>query len=248
MPSGGGTGGSRSLYAQGAAIIEAASRIIEGGRPMAAEALQASIDEIEFRDGRFGVPTTGRNIDLLALASLHEDAASSPSGLGAIATAKTETPTFPNGCHIAEVEVDPETGALKLLRYVAADDIGRVLDEPLARGQIHGGIAQGYGQAMRELAYYDHETGQLLAGSLMDYALPRADDLPGLEVEFTEIPCATNPLGSKGAGEAGTMASAPAIVSAILDALADDGVLDLDMPITSERIWKALQGAVGRTR
>jgi len=246
MPSGGGTGGSRSLYAQGAAIIEAASRIIEGGRPLAAEALQASIDEIEFRDGRFGVPTTGRNIDLLALASLHQDTGSSASTLEAIATAKTETPTFPNGCHIAEVEVDPETGAAKLLRYVAADDIGRVLDEPLARGQIHGGIAQGYGQAMRELTCYDDETGQLLAGSLMDYALPRADDLPALEVEFTEIPCTTNPLGSKGAGEAGTMASAPAIVSAILDALADDGVRDLEMPVTSERIWKALQRALGK--
>jgi carbon-monoxide dehydrogenase large subunit len=245
MPTGGGTGGSRSLYAQGAAIVEAASRIIERGRLLAAEALQASLDEIEFREARFGVPATGRNVDLLALASLHEDAGSSSSGLGATATAKTETSTFPNGCHIAEVEVDPETGAVKLLRYLAADDIGRVLDEPLARGQIHGGIAQGYGQAMRELACYDHETGQLLAGSLMDYALPRADDLPGLEVEFTEIPCATNPLGSKGAGEAGTMASAPAIVSAILDALADDGVLDLDMPVTSERIWKALQKAVG---
>jgi len=248
MPSGGGTGGSRSLYAQGAAIIEAASRIIEGGRPLAAEALQASIDEIDFRDGRFSVPTTGRNIDLLTLASLLDDAGSSTSTLGAIATAKTEIPTFPNGCHIAEVEVDPETGAVKLLRYVAADDIGRVLDEPLARGQIHGGIAQGYGQAMRELACYDHETGQLLAGSLLDYALPRADDLPGFEVEFTEIPCTTNPLGSKGAGEAGTMASAPAIVSAILDALAGDGVRDLDMPVTSEKIWNALQRAVGRTR
>ena len=144
------------------------------------------------------------------------------------------------------MEVDPEIGAVKLLRYVAADDIGRVLDEPLARGQIHGGIAQGYGQAMRELTCYDDETGQLLAGSLMDYALPRADDLPALEVEFTEIPCITNPLGSKGAGEAGTMASAPAIVSAILDALADDGVRDVEMPVTSERIWKALQRALGK--
>ena len=241
LSSGGGTGGSRSLYAQGAAIVEAAARIIESGRSLAAEALQASVDEIEFSDGRFGVSGTGRTITLLALADLQEHGDSPASPLDTTVTAKTEIPTFPNGCHVAEVEVDPETGDVKLLRYVAADDVGRVLDERLAQGQIHGGIAQGYGQAVRELARYDGETGQLLAGSFMDYALPRAGDLPALDGEFTEILCTTNALGSKGAGEAGTMASAPAIVSAVLDALAGDGVRDLDMPVTSEKIWNALR-------
>ena len=239
LPSGGGTGGSRSLYAQGTAIVEATSRIIESGRSMAAEALQASVDEIEFRDGSFGVSGTGRNIGLLELAALQEDPPA--SRLDTTVTSKTDTPTFPNGCHVAEVEVDPETGEVKLLRYIAADDVGRIHDVRLARSQIHGGIAQGYGQAMRELARYDNETGQLLSGSFLDYALPRADDLPELDVEFTEIPCTTNPLGSKGAGEAGTMASTPAIVSAILDALAGDGVRDLDMPVTPEKIWNALR-------
>jgi carbon-monoxide dehydrogenase large subunit len=241
LPCGGGTGGSRSLYAQGAAIAEATARIIEGGRSLAAEALQTSVDHIEFRGGRFGVSGTGRAISLLALADLWEDADSPASPLDTTVTAKTDTPTFPNGCHVAEVEVDPETGDVKLLRYVAADDIGRVLDERLAQGQIHGGIARGYGQAVRELACYDGESGQLLAGSFMDYALPHAGDLPELDCEFTEIPCTTNALGSKGAGEAGTMASPPAIVSAVLDALAGDGVHDLDMPITSEKIWNALR-------
>ncbi|MGP0090243.1 MAG: xanthine dehydrogenase family protein molybdopterin-binding subunit [Xanthobacteraceae bacterium] len=241
LRSGGGTGGSRSLYAQGAAIVEAAARVIENGRPLAAQALQASVDEIEFRGGRFGVAGRDRHIDLLTLASLEEETDAIGSRLDVKITAKADIPTFPNGCHVAEVEVDPETGAVTLLRYVAADDIGRVLDATLARGQIQGGIAQGYGQAMRELARYDHDTGQLLSGSLMDYALPRAGDLPELDVEFTEIPCTTNPLGSKGAGEAGAIASAPAIVNAVLDALAGDGVRDLDMPITSEKIWKALR-------
>jgi len=241
LPSGGGTGGSRSLYAQGTAIVEASSRIIESARSLAAEALQASVNEIEFRDGRFGVSGTDSGIGLLALAALQGDTEWPASRLDTRVTAKTDTPTFPNGCHLAEVEVDPEIGDVKLLHYVAADDVGRVLYERLARGQIHGGIAQGYGQAMRELARFDDETGQLLAGSFMDYALPRAADLPELDVAFTEIPCTTNPLGSKGAGEAGAIASAPAIVGAVVDALADDGVRDLDMPITPERIWNALR-------
>ena len=241
LPAGGGTGGSRSLYAGGAAIIEAATLVIETGFALAAEALQAPRDTIEFRDGRYVVADTGREIGLLALASLKDEDGSSSSPLNRVASAKTETPTFPNGCHIAEVEVDPATGAVSLLRYVGADDVGRVLNETLALGQIHGGVAQGFGQAILELAHYDGATGQLLAGSFMDYALPRAADLPDLEIAFTTIPCTTNPLGSKGAGEAGTLASLPAIVSAVLDALAADGVRDLETPITAERVWKSLR-------
>ena len=151
-------------------------------------------------------------------------------------------PTFTNGCHVAEVEVDPETGVVDLLRYIAADDIGRVVDERLAEGQIHGGIAQGYGQAVRELACYD-PNGQLLAGSFMDYAMPRAADLPSLDVAFVEIPATTNPLGTKGAGEAGAIASAPVIVSAVLDALAPEGVEHIEMPLMPARVWEALNRA-----
>jgi aerobic carbon-monoxide dehydrogenase large subunit len=245
LPAGGGTGGTRSLYAQGAAIVEAASRIIEKGRSLAAEALQASVDEVEFDAGHFGVVGTGRRINLLTLASLQEDAESATSRLNTKVTAKSDIPTFPNGCHVAEVEVDPETGSVKLLRYVATDDVGRVLDKRLARGQVHGGVAQGFGQATCELVHYDRETGQLLAGSFLDYALPRADDLPEFDVEFTEIPCTTNPLGTKGVGEVGAIASPPAIVNAVLDALAEDRVRNLDMPITAEQIWKALQKVHG---
>jgi CO/xanthine dehydrogenase Mo-binding subunit len=159
---------------------------------------EGKVKHLEFRDGRFGVFGTGRDIGLLALSSLEGDAPA--SWLDTTVTAKTATPTFPNGCHVAEVEVDPETGEVKLLRYTAADDGGRVVDVRLARGQIHGGIAQGYWQAIRELALYDHQTGQLLSGSFLDYALPRADDLTELEVEFTEIPCTTNPTGQQGRG------------------------------------------------
>jgi len=157
-------------------------------------------------------------------------------------TADTAIATFTNGCHVAEVEVDPETGVVDLLRYIAADDIGRVVDERLAEGQIHGGIAQGYGQAVRELACYD-PNGQLLAGSFMDYAMPRAADLPSLDVGFVEIPATTNPLGTKGAGEAGAIASAPAIVSAVLDALAPEGVEHIEMPLMPARVWEALNRA-----
>jgi aerobic carbon-monoxide dehydrogenase large subunit len=241
LAGGGGTGGSRSLYAGGAAVIEAAARLIEEGRSLAAEALQAAPDVIEFRDGSFAVAGTERQIGLLALFALYTETAPARPAVDISVTVKTETPTFPNGCHIAEVEVDPETGTIDVVRYVTADDVGRVLDQRMARGQIQGGIAQGYGQAVRELAQYDADSGQLVTASFLDYAIPRAEDLPDLDVAFIEIPCTTNPLGSKGAGEAGTIGSVPTIVSAVLDALSEDRVRDLDTPLTSQKIWKSIQ-------
>ena len=151
--------------------------------------------------------------------------------------------TFPNGCHAAEVEVDPETGHVAILRYVVADDFGRILHPTIVRGQVQGGVAQGIGQAIFEHTVYDPASGQLLTGSFMDYTMPRATDFPDIDVEFVEIPTASNSLGVKGAGEAGSVGSSPAVMNAVLDALAARGVADLDMPATPERVWRALSKA-----
>jgi carbon-monoxide dehydrogenase large subunit len=146
---------------------------------------------------------------------------------------------------MAEVEVDPDTGTVEVKRYLVCDDVGRAVNPMIVKGQVHGGVAQGFGQALREHTVYDPDSGQLLSGSLTDYALPRADDLPDLEVELLEIPCLSNPLGVKGAGEAGAVGSPPALMNALLDALAEDGIETLDMPATPERIWRALQTRAG---
>ena len=153
----------------------------------------------------------------------------------------TDVFTFPNGCHVAEVEVDPETGAATLVRYTAVDDYGRLINPMLTEGQVQGGVAQGIGQAMFEHTVYDPESGQLLSGSLMDYALPRADDLPGFDIELVERPTAANPLGVKGSGQAGCIAAPQTVMAAVLDALRPAGVEAIDMPVTPERIWKALR-------
>ncbi|HTN10036.1 MAG TPA: molybdopterin cofactor-binding domain-containing protein, partial [Acetobacteraceae bacterium] len=151
--------------------------------------------------------------------------------------------TFPNGCHIAEVEIDPETGVTRLLRYTVTDDMGKTVNPMIVRGQVQGGVAQGFGQAVLEHTVYDAESGQLISGSLMDYTLPRADDLPDIEVDLIEVPCLTNPLGVKGAGEAGAVGSPPAVMNAIVDALTPVGVTHLDMPATAEKVWKAIETA-----
>ena len=151
-------------------------------------------------------------------------------------------PTFPNGCHICEVEIDPETGETALGRYTVVDDIGTVINPLLAAGQIHGGVAQGAGQALSEDVVYDPDSGQLLTGTLMDYGIPRADTLPRVNVDFSPVPSPTNPLGAKGVGEGGTVASTPTVMNAILDALTPLGATDVPMPATPERIWRAIQG------
>jgi aerobic carbon-monoxide dehydrogenase large subunit len=185
-------------------------------------------------------------VDILSLAARQRQRVAAGEDtilLDALETAKIEFHTFPNGCHVAEVEVDPETGMIAIPRYIVVDDVGHALNPLIVRGQVHGGVAQGIGQAFLERTSYDPESGQLLSASFMDYALPRAEDLPDIEVDLIEVVCETNPLGVKGAGEAGAVGSPPAVVNALVDALADSGVTSIDMPATPEVVWKALHAA-----
>ncbi len=236
IPTGGGTGGARSLYSEGQAILATADAVIAKGKDAAAEALEAAAGDIVFEGGAFSVTGTDRRIGILPLAARARERG---TPLDAAEVAKVESGTFPNGCHLAEVEVDPETGTIAVIRYAVCDDMGRLLNPVIVRGQVQGGVAQGIGQALLENAVYD-DSGQLVAGSFMDYALPRAGDLPNIDVELMEVPCLSNPLGVKGAGEAGAVGSPPAVMNAILDALAGRGVTHLDMPATPEVVWKAL--------
>ncbi len=243
IPVGGGTGGARSLYSEGTAILATAATVIERGRKAASEALEAAMHDIVFEAGRFSIVGTDRGMDILALAATQREKAAAGADvttLDAAEIADINAHTFPNGAHMAEVEVDPDTGTIAILRYIVCDDVGRAINPLIVRGQVHGGVAQGVGQAMLERTAYDPDSGQLLSGSLMDYALPRADNLPDIEVELLEIPCGTNPLGVKGAGEAGAVGSPPAVMNAIVDALSGDGVTHLDMPATPERVWQAI--------
>ena len=243
IPVGGGTGGARSLYSESQAILLTAATVIEKGRHAASEALEAAVADIVFEDGRFAIAGTDRGIDIIALALGQRARAArgeDVTTLDAAEVANINAHTFPNGCHIAEVEIDPETGIVDMIRYSVTDDVGKAVNPMIVRGQVHGGVAQGFGQAVLERTSYDPESGQLLSGSFMDYAVPRADDLPDIEVEFVEVPCGTNPLGIKGAGEAGAVGSPPAVINAIVDALTPAGVTHMDMPATPEKIWKAL--------
>jgi len=245
-PSGGGTGGARSLYSEGQAILATAATVIEKGKRAASDALEASPGDIVFENGRFSVVGTDRGIGILELAAMQREKAAAGEEailLDAAEVAEIKAHTFPNGCHIAEVEIDPATGALDIVRYLVVDDVGHAINPLIVRGQVHGGVAQGIGQAVLEHTVYDPESGQLVAGSFMDYCLPRADDLPDIEVDLIEIPCTTNPLGVKGAGEAGAVGSPPAVINAVVDALAEDGVKHIDMPVTPERLWRALASA-----
>ena len=244
IPVGGGTGGARSLYSEGQAILLTADSVITKGKQAAAEELEAAVADISFAEGRFSIVGTDRGLDIIALAASQrrKAAAGQPAvTLDAAEIAAIDNHTFPNGCHMAEVEVDPETGSIELMRYTVCDDFGKTVNPLIVRGQVAGGVAQGYGQAVLEHTVYDPESGQLLSGSFMDYALPHADQFPDIEVELLEIPCATNPLGVKGAGEAGAVGSPPALINAIIDALIPDGVTHIDMPATPERVWRALE-------
>ncbi len=246
IPVGGGTGGARSLYSEGQAILLTASTVIEKGKKAASEALEAAPADIVFEDGRFSIVGTDRGMDILTLATTQRKKATAGEDvttLDAAEIANIDHHTFPNGCHIAEIEVDPETGRIDILRYSVTDDVGKAVNPMIVAGQVHGGVAQGIGQAMMERTAFDPSSGQLLSGSFMDYQLPRADDLPDIEVELIEVPCGTNPLGVKGAGEAGAVGSPPALMNALLDALADSGITQLDMPATPEVVWRALARA-----
>jgi aerobic carbon-monoxide dehydrogenase large subunit len=246
IPVGGGTGGARSLYSEGQAILQTADAVIEKGKQAAAEALEAAIADIVFADGDFSIVGTDRSIDIISLAATQRRKVASGQSATTLDTAEVaaiDNHTFPNGCHMAEVEIDPETGVTTVVRYVVCDDFGTAVNPLIVRGQVAGGVAQGLGQAMLEHTVFDPDSGQLLSGSFMDYALPRADNLPDVEVDLLEIPCATNPLGVKGAGEAGAVGSPPALINAIIDALRGDGVISIDMPATPERVWRALAAA-----
>jgi len=246
IPTGGGTGGARSLYSEGQAILATAATVIEKGKRAAAEALEAAAADIVFEHGRFAIVGTDRAIDIVTLALQQRakaEAGQDATTLDAAEVAEIQAHTFPNGCHIAEVEVDPETGVVSVVRYSVTDDVGKAVNPMIVRGQVHGGVTQGLGQALFERTAYDAGSGQLLSGSLMDYALPRADDLPDIEVELIEVPCGTNPLGVKGAGEAGAVGSPPAVMNALVDALRGDGITQIDMPATPEVVWKALTEA-----
>ena len=211
--------------------------MIEKGKHAAADTLEAAYADIVFADGHFTIAGTDRGIDIVSLATIRRRAG---QPLDTAEIAAIDNHTFPNGCHLAEVEIDPETGVATVARYVVCDDFGKTVNPLIVRGQVAGGVAQGIGQAMLEHTVFDPESGQLLSGSFMDYALPRADDVPDVEVDLLEIPCATNELGVKGAGEAGAVGSPPALINAILDALSGDGVTAIDMPATPERVWRAL--------
>jgi carbon-monoxide dehydrogenase large subunit len=243
VPIGRGSYGSRSMHVGGNALKRAADNIIEKAKPMAAMMLEASAGDLEFKDGSFRIVGTDRAMPLVSVAKAFYRPAMLPPqfdvGLEASGTFAAEPPNYPNGCHVCEVEVDAETGMVALVRYAAVDDVGKVMNHMLCEGQIHGGVAQGAGQALMEAIVFD-SAGQLVTGSFQDYAMPRAEDFPDLVSELTEVPAKTNPLGVKGAGEAGATGAPPAIIGAILDALKPLGIENIDMPATPSRVWAAI--------
>ena len=246
VPFGMGTYGSRSLAVGGTAIVKSMDKIKEKGAKIAAHLLEASEEDLEFAAGNWTVKGTDKSISFgeVALAAYvpHNFPEDLEPGLDFTSFYDPANFTFPFGAHIAVVEVDAETGAVEIVRYLAVDDVGNIVNPMIVEGQLHGGVTHGIGQAMLEAAVYD-ENGQLASGSYMDYAMPRADDLPRFETDHQVTPCPHNPLGVKGAGEAGTIASPPAIVNATLDALWHLGVRDLDMPLTPQKVWQAIQQA-----
>src|SRR3954469_22785818 len=234
-----GSVGSRSAFVGGSAVAAAGRRMIAQAKDFAAEALEAAAADIEFHDGRFRIAGTDRSI------TFSELAARQPKRVIRVSATETpSTPSWPNGAQVCEVEIDPETGVVEVASLASCDDIGRIINHAIVEGQIHGGVAQGIGQALYEQVIYDPQSGQLVTGSLMDYAAPRADQMPSMRAEFDEsIPSKTNLLGVKGCGELGTIGSVPAVVHAVLDALRERGVLHLEMPLTPEKVWRALHRA-----
>jgi carbon-monoxide dehydrogenase large subunit len=245
---GGGTGGSKSMIVSGNAIVKASDKVIEAGKQIAAHLLEAAAADIEFRAGRFVIAGTDRSISIMELAArLHaglELPPELPRSLDVAEVVDGPPSAFPNGCHIAEVEVDPDTGMVEVVKYTFVNDFGVVINPLLVDGQAHGGIVQGIGQALRERTVYD-ENGQLLTGSYMDYAMPRADDAPLFVHDFHSVPATTNPLGAKGCGEAGCAGALPSVMNALVDALSEYGIRHIDMPATPERVWRAIRNAQG---
>jgi aerobic carbon-monoxide dehydrogenase large subunit len=246
VPYGRGSYASRSMTVCASALRVAADKIVEKGKMIASRMLEASEGDVEFTHGVFRIAGTDRTatIQEVARASFRPGMPiDNGIGLEAVGTFAVTQPSFPNGCHICEVEIDCETGHLSMERYTVVDDFGRVINPLLAEGQVHGGIAQGIGAALLEAMCYDPATGQLISGTYMDYTLPRADDVPSIQASFHEVPCATNPAGVKGAGEGGTVGATAALFSAIRHALRQVGASDLEMPATPEKIWRAMRAA-----
>ncbi len=241
-----GTFGSRSTVCAGSAMLMAAEKIIAKGRRLAAHLMEAGESDIEFMEGKFVVAGTDKAVDLIEVARAAFAPAKLPKGMepGLFETGTFDggQRTFPNGCHIAEVEIDDATGAVELVRYTAVDDVGHMINPLLVEGQLHGGIVQGVGQALIERIAYD-TSGQLLTGSFMDYGMPRADDFCAFALGENEVPTKTNPLGVKGAGESGTVGALPAVMNAVNDALAHIGAPYVQMPATAQKVWLAIEAA-----
>ena len=242
---GNGTGGSRSITATGQAIVESAALVVAKGKQAAAHLMEAAEGDIEFANGRFTIAGTDRSIGIMELAQRLRDR-KMPEGVPDtldVDHATKDTPsTFPNGCHVAEVEIDPDTGVTTIVRYTGISDFGTIVNPMIVEGQLHGGVAQGIGQALMEEVSYD-EIGQPITGSFMDYAMPRAGDVPLMEVGDHPSPAKSNPLGTKGCGEAGCAGSLVCIVNAVIDALSDYGITQIEMPLTPEKVWRAIQDA-----
>jgi carbon-monoxide dehydrogenase large subunit len=236
IPSGVGTNASRSIVRAGTALVEAAEEIIETGKETAAQILEAAREDIEFTAGEYRVTGTDRAVDLFTVAGR-------AGAINAENDHKGEETTYPTGCHICEVEIDPETGALEIVAFSVVDDVGRAINPMIVHGQSHGAIAQGVGQALMELGAYDADSGQLISGSYMDYCMPRAADFPPINPIQNDAPSPTNPLGVKGAGEGGTTGAPAAVMNAVMEALAPIGVVHVDMPATPLTIWNAIQRA-----
>ena len=241
---GGGTGGSRSVIAAGGAFYEAGAEVIEKGKAVAGHLLEAAVEDIEFADGDFGISGTDRSINLLDLAAKARElggVGGVPDSLDVDLVHETAPSAFPNGVHIGEVEINPDTGETQVVKYTVVDDFGNVINPLLVGGQVHGGVVQGIGQALMENVVYDSD-GQLVTGSYMDYALPRADQIPDIEFLDHPVPAKTNVLGAKGAGEAGVSGALPAIMNAMVDGLSKYGVTNINMPATPEKVWRAIHG------
>ncbi len=245
IPFGMGTYGSRSLPVGGSALVKAADKIIAKGKKIAAHLMEASEGDIEFKDGKFSVAGTDKSkslteISLAAYVPHNYPIEELEPGLDETAFYDPKNFTFPGGCHICEVEIDPDTGSLSVVNMTAVDDVGRVINPMIVEGQVQGGLAQGIGQAVMENAAYDDQ-GQLVTGSFMDYTMPRASDLPNFKTATENTMCTHNPLGSKGCGETGAIGSPPSVINAVVDALRDYGVRHLDMPATPQKIWSIIQ-------
>jgi aerobic carbon-monoxide dehydrogenase large subunit len=244
---GGGTGGSKSIMHSGTAIVEAAAKVIEQGKQIASHVLEASVADIEFAQGRFVIAGTDRAIGIMELAEKLRGGLNLPQGIPATLDVRhvSDGPgasTYPNGCHVCEVELDPETGVIAVVKYTSVNDFGTVINPLIVEGQLHGGVIQGIGQALMEMTVYDDE-GQFLTGSFMDYALPRAIDSPEVAVIHHPVPATTNVLGVKGCGEAGCAGSLTSVMNAVADALGEFGIRHLDMPATPYRVWRAIKDA-----